>query len=244
MDKTARRHGFERLLNFSDAVFAIAITLLVLEIRLPPGATRFDLAAVFPQILGFAISFFVIGRFWLAHHHLMESLHGYSGRLLRANLLFLAAVVFLPFPTTVVSELTWTPATVGFYGLSLAAIGVLLLWLIWTARRPDLLHHGETRGRTVYLLVNGAATTAIFLLTALLGQFWPSRAMLTLLLLIPVGAIANGIGGRLERRIDGSGHRGEPALQAGAGDERLAVQDQGAAPADPGQPAEDVGRIA
>src|SRR5215472_2918297 len=104
MDEFSRHHGYQRLLFFSDAVFAIAITLLVLDLRLPPGSQVFDLAAVRQQIIGFVVSFYVIGRFWLSHHALFEGVAGYDVRLLATNLLFLAAVVFLPFPTTEVSE--------------------------------------------------------------------------------------------------------------------------------------------
>ena len=201
MDEFSRHHGFQRLLFFSDAVFAIAITLLILDVRLPPGATVLDLREAGPQILGFFISFYVIGRFWLGHHSLFEGVGGYDDRLLRANLVFLAAVVFLPFPTMVLSQLKASQGIV-FYGLSLTAVGLLLINLTWHARRPALLLPGQTFGGTVRRLVNMGGVTLVFVLTAAVGEFWPDRGLLVLLLLFPMGPIADGIGRRLGERVD------------------------------------------
>jgi uncharacterized membrane protein len=210
MDEFSRHHGYQRLLFFSDAVFAIAITLLVLDLRLPPGSQAFDLADVRQQIVGFVVSFYVIGRFWLSHHALFEGVAGYDTRLLWTNLLFLAAVVFLPFPTTVVSELDPTTASVTFYALSLTAVGVLMMWLTWIARRPALLIPGETRGGTIRRLINIGASTTVFALTALAAQIWPRYAMLALLLLFPVGPSADALGRRLMKRVDARAEQAEP----------------------------------
>lgn len=204
MDELVRPHGFARMLFFSDAVFAIAITLLVLDVRLPAGSRVFELRAAWPQIMGFAISFFVVGRFWLAHHSLFEGVRGYDRRLLVANLVFLAAVVFLPFPTTVVAQIEPTPASIGFYGLSLTAVGVLMMLLTWIARRPDLREPGETLGGTLHRLTHSGAATLIFIVTAAAAQAWPRMALLTLLLLFPVGPLADRLGRWLEARIDGA----------------------------------------
>ena len=208
-----RRHGFERLLFFSDAVFAIAITLLVLEIRVPPGTRTFSLGAEAPQILGFGISFFVIGRFWIAHHILFDSVHGYDRRMMSANLVFLAAVVFLPFPTTVVSSTDPTSASVGFYALSLTAVGALMMWLTWVARRTAFLLPGQTHGGTVHRLMNTGISTLIFILTAIVAQIWPKTALLTLLLMFPLGPLADDLGRKVEARIDR-----KPPLPATAGE--------------------------
>ena len=204
MDESDQPHGFQRLLFFSDAVFAIAITVLVLDVRLPEGARSFNLMNVGPEMLGFAITFYAIGRFWLVHHALFEGVRGYDRRVLRANLAFLAVIVFLPFPTSVVARLPPSSATVGFYGLSLAAVGVLMMLLTWIARRPALLRPGETFGGTIRRLTNTGVVTLVFALTALVGQAWPNIAMLTLLLLFPASWAADRLGHRLEARIDGA----------------------------------------
>ncbi|HEY1560598.1 MAG TPA: TMEM175 family protein [Caulobacteraceae bacterium] len=210
MDEFSRHHGFQRLLFFSDAVFAIAITLLILDVRLPPGATVLDLRLVWPQLMGFVISFYVIGRFWLAHHALFEGVGGYDYPLLRANLLFLAAVVFLPFPTMVLSQLKAAQGIL-FYGLSLTAVGLLLMNLTWHARKAALLLPGQTFGGTVRRLVNQGGVALVFLVTTGAGEVWPDQALLVLLLLFPMGPIADGLGRRLEERVDDRARRPVPS---------------------------------
>ena len=75
-----RRLGFDRLLFFSDAVFAIAITLLVLDLRVPDDAhAPFDLTPLIPRFAAFGVSFYVIGRYWMAHHSLFEGVAGLPG---------------------------------------------------------------------------------------------------------------------------------------------------------------------
>ena len=97
---------------FSDAVFAIVITLLVLpltaEIELPEGGQ--DLAAhvweQWPRVLSFLVSFLVIGQFWIAHHHMFEHIRRYDQGLLWLNLVSLLTVSFMPFPTAL-SRRAW-----------------------------------------------------------------------------------------------------------------------------------------
>lgn len=96
-------HGFSRLVNFSDAVVAIAITVLILPlvdtvVDFDGSAAEFILANLF-QIFMFVLSFAVIGNFWLVHHRIYERAKDYNGPLLWANLLWLLSIVFLPFPT-------------------------------------------------------------------------------------------------------------------------------------------------
>jgi hypothetical protein len=140
-----RKLGFERFIFFSDAVFAIAITLLVLDLRVP-NADAFALAPLIPKLLGFGISFYVIGRYWLAHHRLFEAVEGYDGLLLGANLWFLASIAFLPFPTSVVTEARPNAAPVTFYAASMMVVGLAMFVLVLIARRPALLRPGQTRG--------------------------------------------------------------------------------------------------
>jgi hypothetical protein len=109
--------AFERLVFFSDAVFAIAITLLVIEIRLPEGTAIADgrallaaLSSLLPRYLGFLVSFVVVGSFWLSHHRLFRSVRGFDERLLLLDLLFLLFVAFIPFPTAVLGRYGYLPA--------------------------------------------------------------------------------------------------------------------------------------
>src|SRR5690606_8165786 len=96
----------ERLVFFSDAVFAIAITLLVLEIEVPhlhPGASPSEyweaLGELVPSFLAFLLSFMVIGRFWLSHHQIFGRVAHFDVRLVWPNMLYLLAIAFMPFTT-------------------------------------------------------------------------------------------------------------------------------------------------
>ena len=97
----------ERLVFFSDAVFAIVITLLVLpltaEIKLPAEAQdlRHEVATQWPKIVSFVVSFLVIGQFWIAHHNTFSLIRRFDPGLLWLNLVVLQTVSFMPFPTPV-----------------------------------------------------------------------------------------------------------------------------------------------
>lgn len=107
---------------FSDGVFAIAITLLILEIRVPrasvAGGLWPALGALWPSYLAFALSFFVILVMWVNHHELMRLVRGVTYPFMFANGLVLLTVTFVPFPTAVLAQHLATPeatAAVTFY---------------------------------------------------------------------------------------------------------------------------------
>src|SRR5437660_9370808 len=96
----------DRLMFFSDGVFAIAITLLVLQITVPiPGLSEHQLGDALrhlgPKYFGFVLSFLVIGRYWMAHHRVFEYIKRFDMPLVWLNLAFLLLIAFLPFPTAV-----------------------------------------------------------------------------------------------------------------------------------------------
>jgi uncharacterized membrane protein len=201
---TGRKLGFDRLVFFSDAVFAIAITLLVLDLKPPVDAHgQFDLAPVAPNLIAFGLSFYVVGRYWQAHHFLFTGLKTYSRGLLMANLAFLASIAFLPFPTRVVAEFTPAPGPVVFYDLSLAAVGVLLIVLTLVARRAPLMREGATAGGTAMILCGTAAVPITFGLCAFVAIDRPRLALYLIAGLIPISWICGLVGRQLQRAIDG-----------------------------------------
>jgi uncharacterized membrane protein len=128
--------SLERLIFFSDAVFAIAITLLALEIRLPytdATLTNNELAKslleIWPKYLGYGISFLVIGSFWVGHHRKFRHIKRYDGNLLLINLIFLMVIAFIPFPASVISEFGNRTATI-FYA-SVMVLASLLSAALW-----------------------------------------------------------------------------------------------------------------
>jgi len=101
----------ERMIFFSDAVFAIAITLLVIEIKVPHIETGISDPVIFnellhllPKFFGFVLSFFIIGIYWTVHHRLFGFLISYDNKLIWLNILFLFSIALMPFTTALYSE--------------------------------------------------------------------------------------------------------------------------------------------
>jgi len=129
--------ALERLVFFSDAIFAIAITLLALDIRLPslsPNMTDADLfsqlLAIGPKYYSFSISFLSIGLYWLGHHRMFQSIKRYDSVLLLLNLLLLMCIAFIPFPTSVIGDYNNRTANI-FYAFTFSITGLIsaTIWL-------------------------------------------------------------------------------------------------------------------
>lgn len=127
-------HALERTVFFSDAVFAIAITLLVIEIHAPhfPMGTSDvaqlqALANLIPSFVGFAISFGVIGMFWMGHHRTFCLAGHYSPRVLGWNLCLLGVIAFMPFVTAYLSSNIFQRVPAIFYCLVMLAAALLNL---------------------------------------------------------------------------------------------------------------------
>ena len=166
--------GFERLVFFSDAVFAIAITLLVIEIRLPDALRIVDdrelvdaLVTILPGYVSYIVSFVVIGSLWLKHHDMYRMIGGYDARLLVLNLLFLLFVAFLPFPTGILGRYPALPIAEAFYALWVAAAGFakLAMWR-YASRRKWLLERGVRREEIARATVRYAIPAVVFLVSA------------------------------------------------------------------------------
>ena len=132
---------------FSDGVFAIAITLLVLDISIPESGFDDLWSAIvheWPAYFAYATSFLTIGFIWLGHHAMFSRLASVNRRVMQVNLLLLMAVAFLPFPTRLVAEAIRDTdaerAAVIFYGLALLLVSTLM-GAMWAAvvRNPELL---------------------------------------------------------------------------------------------------------
>jgi uncharacterized membrane protein len=138
--RLARHRGPERLEAFSDGVFAIAITLLVLEIRVPPPEDLANperlvtaLAGLWPSYIGYAISFVTIGIMWANHHNLFGLVANVSHALILANLLLLMAVGFVPFPTALLAATLGGPSgQIGVLVYAATFVGIALAFnVLW-----------------------------------------------------------------------------------------------------------------
>ena len=148
--------SFERVVFFSDAVFAIVITLLVLELKVPhltehsEPALRHALVELLPRVAGFVISFLIIGLMWIEHHRIFRYIADYDAGLLWRNLMLLLCVSFVPFPTALFSENFWSRTAFILYTASFGGVATAKLW-IWrhamTARllKPEVTPELEKR---------------------------------------------------------------------------------------------------
>jgi uncharacterized membrane protein len=196
----ARRTRTTRLEAFSDGVFAIAITLLVLDLAVPANsyADRHLLDAIadqWPGYLGYIVSFSTVGVLWLGHNAITDYLDHADTTLLRLNLLLLLLVSFLPFPTRLLSEyVTQNKAEAvasTFYGLTLLA-SASVLSLLWRYSLHAHLVRPDTKDEELSLLrqrlTPGMGAYAALIV---LGLFFPIAAVVGYLviavyLLLPV----------------------------------------------------------
>jgi uncharacterized membrane protein len=120
---------FSRIVAFSDGVFAIAITLLVLQLEVPEQASGgklwSELWAQRQDVFAYAISFAVVGRFWLVHHRFFGEVVRFDSRLIALNLFYLAWIVLMPFSSEVLGDHGGTEAAVVLYAANL--VGVILV---------------------------------------------------------------------------------------------------------------------
>ena len=128
------------MILFSDAVFAIAITLLIIDIKIPEIPKKdatdnlllFELKKLIPKFIGFIISFFLIGQYWRVHHRLFGYVINFNERLVWLNLLFLFSIVLMPFSTAFYSEYVGVNVVtpIIFYTSNIALLGIVnfIMW--------------------------------------------------------------------------------------------------------------------
>jgi uncharacterized membrane protein len=134
---------FGRIVSFSDGVFSIAITLLVLNLlgisdTLSHGEVAGALWDQREKLLAYAISFAVIGRFWVVHHSFFGEVKAFDGRLMSLNLFYLGWVVLIPFSSEVLGEYAGATAAVVLYAVNLAGVVLIGQWMAVDARRAGL----------------------------------------------------------------------------------------------------------
>ena len=196
----APSHQLERLVFFSDAIFAIAITLLVLDLKLPAGSHGIiNWSDIGAKLFAFALSFFVIGIYWINHHQLFGCLRKEDGILRWVNLLFLGTVIFLPFPTSVIAEFPVSSTSVPLYSATGAATGFLFAILALVARRDHLIDPAETRGASRRVVVGTLGAPSVFVVSAVVGATDPTLALRLLWLILPATWLAHRLGRRLEQ---------------------------------------------
>jgi uncharacterized membrane protein len=109
----------ERMEAFSDGVIAIIITVMVLELRIPQGASPAALRPLYPIFLSYVLSFINLGIYWTNHHHLLQAIERVNGGVLWANLHLLFWLSLFPFATAWMGENNFSTWPVALYGLDL-----------------------------------------------------------------------------------------------------------------------------
>ena len=193
--ESRKEFQLERLILFTDAVFAIAITLLIIEIKVPElrgdeateGALISYLAHLIPRFAGFFISFMLIGMYWTRHHFLFGFVTDYTPKLIWLNMMFLLSIVLMPFSTGFFGEYS-TPSTIHlktpliFYVGNICFTGSML-YLLWRyigdpksgvaspALTPDIVRDAKQRALIVSLVFG--LTIGVALIDPFASRYFP-----------------------------------------------------------------------
>lgn len=201
-DRVGRREqqdrGMDRFVAFSDAVFAFAITLLALDLRLPEGshyasdaALREALFGLVPHFGTYVMSFLVVGQFWLAHHRKFVLITRHDAGLVWIDLVMLLFVVMVPSVTVLLREYTFRSA-VTVYAATMAAIPLLSAVIGWYAIRRGLVGRAVTTKERRRLVRDPSLVAAVFVLSIVVAQWNARAAMWCWLLLIPASLVPSG----------------------------------------------------
>lgn len=147
-DDESADEGIGRILALSDGVFAIALTLLILDVVVPATTTDDELGKallhLWPRYLAYALSFLVIARFWVIHHQTFRLIVRDDARLIYLNFLLLIFIAFLPFPTAVLGGHEGAPAAAVLYATAVFLTSASSAAYLWYATgsgkliRPDV----------------------------------------------------------------------------------------------------------
>jgi uncharacterized membrane protein len=191
----------ERIAFFSDAVFAIAITLLIIEVKVPEihgdhvnsHAIAIGLTKLTTKFIGFIVSFFVIGMYWVNHHQLYKFVSHYNAKLVWANLFLLFSIVLMPFSSAFYSEYTGALSMVplSWYVFNITLTGAMntRLWFIVSNPAYKLSTGLDNHNLANYFKTRSMVPPLVFLFTFLMGfvyiplaywcpvLIWPCMAM-------------------------------------------------------------------
>src|SRR5262245_18470969 len=190
-DASAVRRDVDRVVAFSDGVFAIAITLLVLSIEVPSvsqdklGDALRDLL---PFVYTYALSFVIVGLYWLTHHRLFRTLERVDRTLLWLNLLVLGVVALIPFPTEVLGRYGDTTLGTVVYASSMTIAGGSMLLLGWYVRHANLAPR-TSHDNFVLATWRGAAPPIVFAISIPVAFIDPTTAKLVWIAIWPFNVV-------------------------------------------------------
>jgi uncharacterized membrane protein len=187
-----RLTGFsiESLLLFSDAIFAFAITLLAIDIRVVAGSTTLtnDLYNLLPRFISFTLTFWIVANYWINYHRLFRLIQNYDRILIYLSFLFLMFIVLLPFPNDLIGKYPFTTTATITYAtfLVLTSLSILLLWT-YASRHHRLISPDVRPAFIRNLTIRLALPFLLFLLSIPLAILLPVYAIITWIFYLPLG---------------------------------------------------------
>lgn len=163
-----------RLEAFSDGVFAIVITLLVLEIKVPHvphGELGTALFALGPKFLSFILSFIIIGVYWVAHHNMMHYVVRVDRNVLWFNIIVLLSVCIIPFPTAIIGDYPETQLACILYGVTLSLVNIAGTIFWWYCAKHGLIDAKLNPGFVNMVTRLHAAPVLIYLIAIAVSWF-------------------------------------------------------------------------
>ena len=187
----------ERLSAFSDGVFAVLITVLVLELRPPELPTFTALFSVWPTWLSYAVSYLFIAIVWINHHYLLRYADEATPRLLWFNFAHLFSMSLLPFSTAWMAVSKLAPLPVAFYATVFFLVNATYIALIWELIEPAPVEEVPPRARRI-MRVRSIATLCVFGAAAIVALRYPlvGLAMCCACLIVYLRPEAPGAGDR------------------------------------------------
>ncbi len=168
-----------RIKNFIDAIFSIALTILILEISLPRinDPTITSLGSILyerqPQFIGYIVSFWVIALFWLSHVRNFRYARSIDHKLIMINLINLFFVVLLPFSTGLYVNNFGNATAFSWYSINIAILGLISAWMIRYIYNSELNNGELTKPRMIWYTLNGLNVFVIWALSAALSDVYP-----------------------------------------------------------------------
>jgi uncharacterized membrane protein len=199
--ETGQEVALERIIFFSDAVIAIVITLMVLDIRIPDGLPSADLPQalldLWPKYLSYALSFLVVGVYWIEHQRMFKYVRRYDGHLIWLNFLLLMFIAFIPFSSNLLGEYGDEPIAVRVYAGLMIAIG-MMKWVMWRyATHNHRLVDASLSERVIRTSsILGLTAPAVFLASIRISFLSSTRAMFFWWTVGPLLAFAHRIRGQ------------------------------------------------
>jgi uncharacterized membrane protein len=197
----------DRLLALTDGVVAIALTLLVLQLRVPELTQNMDSAKALwhalnvdgGELTSYLISFLVIAQFWLVHHRILRTMRGHSEGLAWRNFAFLLALTLMPFTSDLMGRYSDNPLSVTFFAINLLALSLSTQWIYLYAINHHLVvdkrrsSYEERLGR-----VRSSLTIVVIAIAIVLAWTDTSVARYVWLLFLVVPVLGSRIASRAE----------------------------------------------